>query len=189
MGSPLIRSIFSTRAVAPGGFSPPSCGKLTQASTPRGYGALKGQIVKQAALTRVFGFEIIPAPFVVAHLQIGLVLQELGATLDTKRERPGVYLTNALTGWDQHVNKPLPFPELEEERGKAEKVKQEAPILVILGNPPYNGFAGMAVTEERALSTAYRTTTRVRRPEGQGLNDLYVRFFRMAERRIAEKTG
>ena len=45
----------------------------------------------------------------------------------------------------------------------------------------------MAVTEERALSTAYRTTTRVRRPEGQGLNDLYVRFFRMAERRIAEK--
>ena len=62
-------------------------------------------------------------------------------------------------------------------------------MLVILGNPPYNGFAGMAVDEERELSTAYRTTRRVRRPEGQGLNDLYVRFFRMAERRIAEKTG
>jgi len=154
-----------------------------------GYGALKGQMVKQAALSRVFGFEIMPAPFVVAHLQAGLVLQELGVTLDAEHERAGVYLTNALTGWEPHVNKPLPFPELEEERGKAEKVKQEAPILVILGNPPYNGFAGMAVTEERALSTAYRTTTRVRRPEGQGLNDLYVRFFRMAERRIAEKTG
>ena len=60
---------------------------------------------------------------------------------------------------------------------------------MILGNPPYNGFAGMAVDEERELSTAYRTTRRVRRPEGQGLNDLYVRFFRMAERRIAGKTG
>ena len=47
----------------------------------------------------------------------------------------------------------------------------------------------MAVDEERELSQAYRTTKRVRRPEGQGLNDLYVRFFRMAERRIAEKTG
>ena len=47
----------------------------------------------------------------------------------------------------------------------------------------------MAVDEERELSQAYRTTRRVRRPEGQGLNDLYVRFFRMAERRIAEKTG
>ena len=172
-----------------GGFLAAVLRKIDASLDAKGFGALKGQIVKQAALTRVFGFEIIPAPFVVAHLQIGLVLQELGATLDTKRERPGVYLTNALTGWDQHVNKPLPFPELEEERGKAEKVKQEAPILVILGNPPYNGFAGMAVTEERALSTAYRTTTRVRRPEGQGLNDLYVRFFRMAERRIAEKTG
>ena len=60
---------------------------------------------------------------------------------------------------------------------------------MILGNPPYNGFAGMAVDEERELSAAYRSTKRVRRPEGQGLNDLYVRFFRMAERRIAEKTG
>ena len=87
------------------------------------------------------------------------------------------------------MNKPLPFPELEEERDRADRVKQETPILVILGNPPYNGFAGMAVDEERELSEAYRTTKRVRRPEGQGLNDLYVRFFRMAERRIAEKTG
>ncbi|MCY4187033.1 MAG: DNA methyltransferase, partial [Bryobacterales bacterium] len=57
------------------------------------------------------------------------------------------------------------------------------------GNPPYHGFAGMAVDEERELSEAYRTTKEVRKPEGQGLNDLYVRFFRMAERRIAEKTG
>ena len=47
----------------------------------------------------------------------------------------------------------------------------------------------MAVEEERELSEAYRTTQDVRKPEGQGLNDLYVRFFRMAERRIAEKTG
>ena len=68
-------------------------------------------------------------------------------------------------------------------------MKQDTPVLVILGNPPYNGFAGMAVDEERELSEAYRTTRNVRRPEGQGLNDLYVRFFRMAERRIAEKTG
>ena len=87
------------------------------------------------------------------------------------------------------MQKPLPFPELEEERDRAERVKQDTPVLVILGNPPYNGFAGMAVEEERELSEAYRTTKRVRRPEGQGLNDLYVRFFRMAERRIAEKTG
>ena len=156
----------------------------------QGLGALTGARVKQAATERVFGFEIMPAPFVVAHLQVGLTMQDLDAPLmDDGTERAGVFLTNALTGWEPRVTKPLPFPELEEERDRAERVKRETPILVILGNPPYNGFAGMAVDEERELSEAYRTTRRVRRPEGQGLNDLYVRFFRMAERRIAEKTG
>ena len=156
----------------------------------QGLGALAGARVKQAATNRVFGFEIMPAPFVVAHLQVGLTMQDLDATLaDDGAERAGVFLTNALTGWEPHTTKPIPFPELEEERDRAERVKQETPILVILGNPPYNGFAGMAVEEERELSVAYRATKRVRRPEGQGLNDLYVRFFRMAERRIAEKTG
>ena len=146
--------------------------------------------MKQAATERVFGFEIMPAPFVVSHMQVGLTMQALDAPLsDDGTERAGVYLTNALTGWEPSVQKPLPFPELEEERDRAERVKRDTPVLVILGNPPYNGFAGMAVEEERELTTAYRTTKRVRRPEGQGLNDLYVRFFRMAERRIAEMTG
>ena len=155
-----------------------------------GLGALTGARVKQAATQRVFGFEIMPAPFVVAHLQVGLTMQELDAPLsEDGDERAGVFLTNALTGWEPTVQKPLPFPELEEERERAERVKQDTPVLVILGNPPYNGFAGMAVDEERELSQAYRITKQVRRPEGQGLNDLYVRFFRMAERRIAEKTG
>ena len=156
----------------------------------RGFGALAGARVKQAATERVFGFEIMPAPFVVAHLQVGLTMQDLDAPLaDDETERAGVFLTNALTGWEPRATKPLPFPELEEERDRAERVKQDTPILVILGNPPYNGFAGMAVDEERELSESYRTTRRVRQREGQGLNDLYVRFFRMAERRIAEKTG
>ncbi len=156
----------------------------------RGLGALTGSRVKKAAMERVFGFEIMPAPFVVAHLQVGITMQASDASLsEDGTERAGVFLTNALTGWEPTVQKPLPFPELEEERDRAERVKQETPVLVILGNPPYNGFAGMAVDEERGLSEAYRKTKQVRRPEGQGLNDLYVRFFRMAERRIAEKTG
>ena len=162
--------------------------RIAQNLETQGVGALAGARVKQAATERVFGFEIMPAPFVVAHLQVGLALDELGAPL-ADNERAGVFLTNALTGWEPKTNKPLPFPELEEERDRAERVKQETPVLVILGNPPYNGFAGMAVDEERELSDAYRTTRRVRKPEGQGLNDLYVRFFRMAERRIVEKTG
>ncbi|MDD9982279.1 MAG: N-6 DNA methylase [Gammaproteobacteria bacterium] len=156
----------------------------------QGLGALAGARVKRAATERVFGFEIMPAPFVVAHLQVGLTMQELDAPLSNDdTERASVFLTNALTGWESHATKPLPFPELEEERERSDRVKRDTPILVVLGNPPYNGFAGMAMDEERELSEAYRTTKRVRRPEGQGLNDPYVRFFRMAERRIAKRTG
>ena len=110
----------------------------------KGYGASIGAHIKKAATERVFGFEIMPAPFVVAHLQVGLTMQSLDAPLsDDGTERAGVFLTNALTGWEPKVQKPLPFPELEEERERADRVKQDTPILVILGNPPYNGFADM----------------------------------------------
>ena len=194
MASPTVwrrtTSTSSTPAAAPGPTLAETLKRIAANLEERGLGALTGARVKQAATQRVFGFEIMPAPFVVAHLQVGLTMQALDAPLsDDGNERAGVFLTNALTGWEPHVQKPLPFPELEEERDRAERVKQDTPVLVILGNPPYNGFAGMAVDEERELSEGYRTTKRVRRPEGQGLNDLYVRFFRMAERRIAEKTG
>ena len=156
----------------------------------RGLGKLTGAQVKEAAKNRVFGFEIMPAPFVVAHLQVGLTLQALDAPLaEDGDERAGIFLTNALTGWEPRTQKPLPFPELEQERERADRVKQDAPILVILGNPPYNGFAGVAVDEEQELLDAYRTGKRVQLADSRALNDLYVRFFRMAERRITEKTG
>lgn len=159
----------------------------------RGEDALTASDLREAAQKRVFGFEILPAPFVVSHLQLGLLLQNLGAPLSEKpKERVGVYLTNALTGWEppKGPKQRLIFSELEEERDAAEHVKLDVPILVILGNPPYNSFAGIAkMEEERDLSEAYRTTKQAPAPQGQGLNDLYVRFFRMAERRILQKTG
>jgi hypothetical protein len=154
-----------------------------------GLGSALADRIRTAACNRVFGFEIMPAPFVVAHMQAGVTLAQMHAPLDAGA-RPAIYLTNALTGWQPHANKPLPFPELEEERASADFVKQTRPILVVLGNPPYDGFAGVADNaEERALSEEYRKVDRVAPPEGQGLNELYVRFFRMAERRIAEMTG
>jgi Type ISP C-terminal specificity domain/N-6 DNA Methylase len=159
----------------------------------KGGDALVASDLKQAAMNRVFGFEIMPAPFVVSHLQLSSLLQNKGAPLSNKKaERVGVYLTNSLTGWEppkgpkQHI---MTWSELEEERDAAEHVKRDKKILVVLGNPPYNGFAGVAVEEERSLSNAYRTTKIAPPPTGQGLNDLYVRFFRMAERRIAEMSG
>ena len=156
--------------------------------------ALNAEAVKKAAQERVFGFELLPAPFVVAHLQMGLLLQNLGVPLDDVKERAAIYLTNALTGWEppsEAAKKQLTFaiPEFKQEKAAADGIKQEKKIIVILGNPPYNGYAGLAVEEERDLSNAYRTTRRAAAPQGQGLNDLYIRFFRMAERRIVEKSG
>ena len=161
----------------------------------RGEDALTPQQLKQAAKERVFGFEILPAPYVIAHLQLGMYLQRAHAPLtdgqDGKRERAGVYLTNSLTGWEPPDKQKarLPFEEFQEEREEADTVKRDKPILVVLGNPPYNAFAGVSPTEEDGLVEPYK--------EGLikewgikkfNLDDLYIRFFRLAERRIAEKS-
>ncbi|NCQ84509.1 MAG: N-6 DNA methylase, partial [Microcystis aeruginosa W13-18] len=171
---------------------------ITDTLQENGSGALAMALVKKAAIERIFGFEILTAPFVVAHLQLGLFLQSLGVPLIEDSERVGVYLTNALTGWQppdeeskQKIQQlQLNFPELNKEREAADEVKRGKPILVILGNPPYNAFAGTSPTEEAGLVEVYK----------QGLisdwgikkfnlDELYVRFFRLAERCISENTG
>jgi len=189
----------------------------------KGDDPLTAQKVKQFAMERVFGFEVLPAPFVISHLQLGLLFQQLGAPLsDSGEERVGVYLTNSLTGWEppKGAKLKLAFPEMEKERDAADKVKREAPILVVIGNPPYNAFAGVSPAEEEGLVEPYKgiywtdkvnakgkevkdkhgLRVKQRRyllsdPEAEGgwdirkfnLDDLYVRFFRLAERRLTEK--
>jgi hypothetical protein len=156
----------------------------------KGKDALTAADLKEAAQKRVFGFEILPAPFVVSHLQLGLLLQNLGAPLGSKKEdRVGVYLTNALTGWEppKEPKTKFLFPELKEEHDAAEKVKRETPILVVLGNPPYNAFAGVSPTEEQRLVEPYKEgLVKEWGIKKFNLDDLYVRFFRLAERRIVE---
>lgn len=144
--------------------------------------------VKHALCNRVFGFEILTAPYVVAHLQVEVLLRGLGAKL-SKKDRVGVFLTNALTGWEppKGPKKTLAFPFLQEEQDAAARVKRDEPIIVILGNPPYYRFAGVAEDEEADLIEPYKaglySTWNVQK---QLLDDLYVRFFRLAEKRIGE---
>ena len=152
--------------------------------------ALGGEDLRAAVMSRVFGFELLTAPFIVAHLQLGLELRALGVNLG-EGERAPVFLTNALTGWNKPGPQDLQIAALQDESEKASHVKNERQILVVLGNPPYDGYAGVAIDEERELSEAYRETVapELAAPEGQGLNELYVRFFRMAERKITEGSG
>ncbi len=145
--------------------------------------------LKEIVLNRVFGFEILPAPFVVAHLQMGIALQKAGAKLKNG-ERAKVYLTNALTGWDERDRPGLPWSELEAERKGASDVKRDKPILVMLGNPPYNAFAGTTTEEEGDLVEAYKEgLVKEWGIKKFNLDELYIRFYRLAERRIAEMTG
>ncbi|HET9150803.1 MAG TPA: type ISP restriction/modification enzyme, partial [Gemmatimonadales bacterium] len=156
-----------------------------------GTDALVAGDIRKAARDRVFGFEILPGSFVVAHLQLGLLLNELGAPLTAEGDRAGIFLTNALTGWEggDHDG-PQPFPELAQERERADQVKQAKPILVVLGNPPYHAFAGVAEGEEAGLVDPYKDELSTRwGVRKYNLDDLYVRFFRIAERKIVDMTG
>jgi hypothetical protein len=178
--------------------------KIDETLTAKGADALTRNDVKRAAMERVIGFEIMPAPFVVAHLQMGILLAELGVPLKDADERAAIYLTNALTGWgDGSIQPPkdkravagqmhstLLFPEFAEERDAADRIKREERILVVIGNPPYNSYAGTSPAEEEGLVEPYKAgLTREWGIRKFNLDDLFVRFFRLAERTITERTG
>ncbi|GAA5435102.1 N-6 DNA methylase [Deinococcus aquaticus] len=149
--------------------------------------------LRAAVKERLIGFEIMPAPYVIAHLRLSQQLARYGVTLrpsdpahPAKPERAAVYLTNALTNWHT-IPEPLSMPELQAEQDAAQHVKKSAPILVILGNPPYSAFNGTSQTEEGDLIAHYKrglvTEWGIRK---FNLDDLYVRFFRIAERKVAQ---
>jgi len=172
---------------------------ILQTHREKGEGGQATMLTRQALLSRVIGFEILTAPFVIAHLQLGRLLADQGAALSDKERLP-IYLTNALTGWQeteaelQHRIAEIAkmFPELSAELAEAEQVKRSKPVMVILGNPPYNAYYGVGQGEEAALVEPYKAGLNT--PEEQGgwgikkfnLDDLYVRFFRLAERQISE---
>ena len=126
----------------------------------QGEGALLAGRLKQAAMDRVFGFEILPAPFVVRIATRPVppaTWHRPGRTHPRAGSRFPDQRLDRLAAADR-AKQFLLFPEMEEERDKAERVKQHYPILVVLGNPPYNGFAGVPVEEEAGLVEPYRTT-------------------------------
>lgn len=151
--------------------------------------ALVGEDLRQAVTERLVGFELMPAPYVVAHLQMGLALSDRGTELGST-DRVPIYLTNSLTGWsDDESDLTLALPELAAERDAAGGIKRDTPILVVFGNPPYNGYAGVSTGEERDLVAPYKEGLSDWGVTKNTLDDLYIRFFRVAERRIVDMTG
>src|SRR5262249_14902996 len=117
-----------------------------------------GLELTSAFQARVMGCEILTAPFAIAQLQLYLLLESLGAK-PKKDGRLAMFLTNALSGWHDTGDVKLNFTEMRDEYHASQKVKRTAQIIVILGNPPYDRFAGAAQAEEAELVANYKGVT------------------------------
>ena len=95
------------------------------------------------------------APFAIAQLQLYLLLDSLGAKPD-QAKRLFIFLTNALSGWRDNGDVKLTFPEMKDEFDASQEVKHKARIIVVIGNPPYDRFAGAAQSEEAELVARYK---------------------------------
>ncbi|MBA7485685.1 hypothetical protein ES707_21235 [subsurface metagenome] len=111
--------------------------------------------VAEKLLKRIFGFELLMAPYAVAHLKLGLLLQETGYKFQSD-ERLGIYLTNTLDEAIKH-SETLFACWISEEANAAARVKKDEPIMVVLGNPPYSGHSANKGEWARQLVEQYKT--------------------------------
>jgi predicted helicase len=97
--------------------------------------------VAEKLLPRLFGFELLMAPYAIAHFKLALELRESGYKFD-KDQRLGIYLTNTLEEGFKKAEQLAGFNEyIVEEANAAAEIKKEKPIMVVLGNPPYSGVS------------------------------------------------
>jgi len=154
----------------------------------KGQAGVWSDVVTKEILPRVFGFELLMAPYAVAHLKLGLQLKEFGHEAETD-QRLGVYLTNTL---EEAIKRSDELYEsyIAEESDQASEIKREKPLMVVLGNPPYSGHSsnnGEWITN--LLMDYKRGIPGLNKPgQAKWLSDDYVKFIRFGQWRI-EKTG
>ena len=144
--------------------------------------------VEERLLPRIFGFELLMAPYTVAHMNLSLQLKEAGYEFK-EGERLGIYLTNSLEEAKEAPE--LPFANfIADEANQAAAIKRDKPIMVVLGNPPYSYNSQ---NKGEWISDLVRDYYFVdgepldeRNPKG--LQDDYVKFIRFGQWRI-EQTG
>jgi type I restriction-modification system DNA methylase subunit len=141
--------------------------------------------VRDHLLPRVFGFELLMAPYAICHLKLGLFLEESGYRFDSS-QRLGVYLTNTL---DDAVKKSeiLLQEYIAEESNEAVDIKRDLRVMVIIGNPPYSISSTNKGKHIETLIESYKLTVRHER-NIQPLSDDYIKFIRFSHNRI-EMTG
>jgi predicted helicase len=142
--------------------------------------------VSQHLLPRLFGFELLMAPYAVAHMKLGLQLKESGYDFQSS-ERLGIYLTNTLEEAHAMSGLPLFTQWIAEEANAASDIKKDAPVMVVLGNPPYS-VNSMNTGYVEPIQFNYYPRDDIKEANPKVLLDDYVKFFRFAQERI-EKTG
>ena len=147
------------------------------------------QYVEQHLLPRLNGFEILMASYAVAHIKLDMLLSETGYQHKTDK-RLHVYLTNSL---EESNNEPrtLFAQWLSREATEANVIKRDYPVMVVIGNPPYNGESQnkgkwiMSLMEDYKKEPGGKQPLDERNPKW--LNDDYVKFIRLAQYYIEKK--
>jgi hypothetical protein len=152
--------------------------------------------VHEHLLPRLFGFELMMAPYAVAHFKLGLELGQARHLMELQRarwsytfqpgERLNIYLTNTLEDIEHVAQQLGPLAILSREANEATALKKHRPVLVVLGNPPYSNYGrqnrndfilGLLADYKRGLGE-----------KKLNLDDDFIRFIRWAQWRI-ERTG
>ncbi|WP_380874287.1 DNA methyltransferase [Sphingomonas sp. DBB INV C78] len=152
--------------------------------------ALWNDYVPNHLLPRLYAFELMMAPYAIAHMKLGLKLFETGYRFGSD-ERARIYLTNALEP-AQDFDMQLEFMSsaLAHEAKAANAAKEEA-FTVVMGNPPYSLESGNLNDQHKVVVQRYRFLDGVRIKERAALqfekviNDDYVKFTAFGERLIA----
>ena len=152
----------------------------------RGQGGLWAQKSK-SLLKRLFGFELLIAPYVVSHLKLGLLMQSLGAPLEGKDERLHIYLTNALEEGKEPAEMLTGLGvNIAVESSEANKVKNDDEIMVVIGNPPYSNFGKM--NKGKWITDLLSTYKQGLNEQKNNINDDFIKFIRYGQWRI-ERAG
>lgn len=140
--------------------------------------------VETHLLPRLNGFELLMASYAMAHLKLDLLLTETGYK-PTKEQRFRVYLTNSLEQYHQDTGT-LFANWLSTEANEANHIKRDAPLMCIIGNPPYAVSSTNKNDWIENLITDYKKD--LNEKSYNSLSDDYVKFIRYGQHFI-EKNG
>ena len=140
--------------------------------------------VKDHLLPRLNGFELLMTSYAMAHLKLDMLLTETGYKPEGNAERLRIYLTNSLE--EHHPDTGTLFASwLSTEANEANHIKRDAPVMVVMGNPPYSVSSSNKSDWILKLIADYKKNLNERNI--QPLSDDYIKFIRYGQHFIDKR--